>query len=269
MFYRIVYFFLFLLFFFLYACEKQVVLAPENSEKKVVVEAMFTNIPFLTTVKLSKTKGINENILNHPKITDAEVKIIDKTTQDTIVFTSNNDGTYSTNISAIVGHQYKLEIVDENQTYTSDKTVLSTVSLNQIKSHPIEGTDKYYLEMIFEDDPNTQDFYLFICTNTANPDEVRIIVRSDYLYNTDTQSINIDEELFVGGEYWQVVMFHIDRENYEYLKIMNRAKVSLVNGAHPFYGISLGNPVSTVEGEGVLGYFIASTVSVSPILIGN
>ena len=254
---------------FLSSCEKEIVLTPENSEEKVVVEAMFTDFPFLTTLKLSKTKGIYEDILNHPKITDADVKIIDKTTQDTIVFTSNNDGSYITNVSAIAGHQYKLEIKAENKLFTSEKTMLSPVSLSQIKSHPAEETDKYYLEMKFADDPDTQDYYLFICTNTSNPDDVRIIVRSDLLYNVDTQSININEELFDVGEYWQVVMFHIDRDNYEYLKIMNRAKVSLVNGAHPFYGISLGNPVSTVEGDGVFGYFIVSPVSVSPILIGN
>ncbi len=266
---KILYNLLILVILISFSCEKHIELHPENSEEKVMVEAMFTNLPFVSSIKLSKTKDINEDILNHPKITDADVHILDLTTNDTIFFTSHNDGSYTTNVSGIPGHRYRLEINTENQLITSEKLMLHSVSLNQVKSHPKERTNQYYLEMVFDDDPNTQDFYLFTATNINNPNDTRIFVLSDLEYNFQTHSISVSDELFNFGENWQIIMLHLDRENYEYFKILNRARNSLLHGGHPFYGLSLGNPVSTVHGKKTMGYFVTSSVSISPIVIGN
>ncbi len=261
--------FIFVLFFS--SCEKQIDLHPENSEEKIVIGAIFSDLSPITSMSVSKSKGIYDDILNHPKINDASVKIIDLNTNDTINFTSNNDGTYSTTGAGQIGHHYRLEIDAEGQHITGEQTMLPRVSLNQVKSFPVEpNSDKYYLRMKFDDDPTTTDYYLFLCYPLTNQDDdIRIIVRSDLLYNQDLGGYDIKDEIFNKNEQWLVVLFHIDRDNYNYLSIMNRAKNSLVNGAHPFYGISLGNPVNTVHGESVLGYFVASPVGVSPILIGN
>ncbi len=263
-------FFISLLFMF-FSCEKQITLQPENSEEKIVVSAIFSNLAPITTLSITKSKGIYEDILNHPKITDADVKIIDLNTNDITTFTSNNDGTYSTIGTGIVGHRYRLEIDAEGKHITGEQTMLSNVSLNQVRSFPIEtGSNEYYLQMKFDDDANTTDYYAFICYPLTNPnDDIRVIVKSDLEYDRNILGFDVKDELFNENENWLVVLFHIDRKNYEYLSIMNRAKNSLVNGAHPFYGISLGNPKNTVEGDNVMGYFIASPVGVSPVNIGH
>ncbi len=260
------------LFLLTVSCEKEIILHPENSEEKVVVEAMFTDNPFATSVTLTKSKGIYEGITGHPKITDAQVKIIDETTQDEIVFANAGNGKYTTFTTGITGHQYKLVIQAEGQEITGMQTMLAPVNLQRFVSTPIENqTDKYTVKAIFDDVPNQNDYYLFIINyadQSANV-EPRFEVASDLLYNTADHSLTIPDEIFDYNQQWIISMFHIGRKNYDYLKINLRAMKGLVNGAHPFYGISLGNPQNTVQGDQAMGYFLASPVALSPITIGN
>ena len=254
------------------SCEKEIVLHPENSEEKVVVEAMFTDNPFATSITLTKTKGIYEGITGHPKITDAQVKIIDQTTQDEIIFTNAGNGKYSSFTTGIVGHQYQLVIQAEGQEITGTQTMQAAINLQRFISTPIENQpDKYTVKAIFDDIPNQNDYYLFIMNYAdASADvEPRFEVASDLLYNDSEHSLAIPDEVFGYNQQWIISVFHIDRKNYDYLKVNLRAMNGLVNGAHPFYGISLGNPQNTVQGKQVMGYFLASPIALSPITIGN
>ena len=253
------------------ACEKKIEIHPENSEEKIYVQGLFTDSPLVSYIKLSKTKNINEPITGHPPITDAVVTIKDLT--DNTIINCNFTGTeYVPEAQGISGHEYLLDIQAEGQHITARQTMTTFIPLENVISNPVEekpGT--YFLTARFVDPPETEDYYLFIA-QPQDPNsglEVRFTVMSDFMYDRNNKSLIIEDEYFQEGEDWIILFFHIDRKNYNYLHVILRAMKSLLNGAHPFYGLSMGNPPNTVEGDQSLGFFIASPVSLSPIRIGN
>jgi hypothetical protein len=251
------------------SCEEKMELNSENSEQKIFVEAMFADNSMASYLHITKTKGIYESVIDHPKVEDAIVKLVDETDGSVINYTHEGGGSYTTNVSGIVGHTYRLEIDAEGQHITAQQSMLAASPLNRIVSKPTDTAGVFSLETYFEDDPATEDYYLYIMYPADQTVDPRFSVTSDLQYNRDNHSLVIPDEVFNNGEQWFVFMFHIDRANYNYLKVILRALKSLNGGSHPFYGISLGNPKSTVQGEKVMGYFIASPVSFSPIIIGN
>lgn len=256
------------------SCEKEVIINPENSEQKIFVESIFSDLAPLSYVKLTKTKGIYEGINGHPIVEDAIVKIEDLTDNTFVQFTYDAaTGRYLTNTPGIPGHNYRLIVEADGQLITANQKMTTIVNFNSVSSIPIENTtDKYYLKMNFDDPPETQDFYLFIIIpqDPSNTDLTpRFSVRSDLTYNRDDNSLTIKDEIFNKDEDWVVLFYHVDIENFNYLQIVLRAMKSLINGAHPFYGLALGNPEGTVEGEQAFGFFIASPVRWTPIHIGN
>ncbi len=260
------------LFFGLNSCEEKIELNPENGAPKVAVQAMFTDIPFAaaTYVRLSMTKTIHQEVAHQDHITDADVKIIDETDGSTILFTHQSGGQYVTFSRAIPGHSYRLEITARGRQITAHQSMPNSISLNRVVSKPSNAEQgKYYLEMYFNDDPNTTDYYLFIAKNNASgSSELRYMVATDLLYDRENSKLSFYEETYNPGENWTIAMYHIDRPNYDYLKVILNAMHSLQGGSHPFFGIALGNPKNTVEGD-ALGYFIASPIALSPITIGN
>ncbi len=255
------------------SCEEKINIHPENSDEKVVVEAIFCDNPLVSYMRLSKSKGIYESITNHPKITDAIVKVTDETTGDVIDFIyDSSDAKYKSFTTGIPGHVYRLDIDAAGQHITARQTMTSKIDLDRVISVPLDDDpNTYYLKMQFDDPPGQQDFYLFIM-QPMDPNaglEPRFTVLSDLAYDPTERTLSVTDEIFHKNEDWIVLFFHIDIKNYNYLKVILRAMKSLQNGSHPFYGLSLGNPQNTVEGESVLGYFLVSPVSLSPIHIGN
>ncbi len=255
------------------ACEKPVVLHPENSEQKLSVEAIFSDFPAVSYVRITKSKGIYEPITNHEQITDADVKIIDLTTHDTITLNYDiNTENYKPAVAGIENHTYRLDIMAQGHHLTATNTMTGKVNLNGVISVPTaDDPDLYYLKMKFDDPPAQEDYYLIIMQpqDPSSGLESRFTVMSDMTYNRSSQTLSITDEFFHKNEDWIIFFFHIDRKNYNYFKVIHRAMKSLVNGAHPFYGLSLGNPQGTIDGTQTLGYFITSPVTVSPIRIGN
>ncbi len=258
---------------FLSGCEKLVVLHPENSEQKLSVEAIFSDFPAVSYVRITKSKGIYESITNHEQIIDADVKVIDLTTNDTIMLNYDfNTETYKPAVAGIENHTYRLDIKAQGHHLTAANTMTSKVNLDGVISVPSsDDPSLYYLKMRFDDPLQQEDYYLIIM-QPQNPDsalESRFSVMSDMTYDRDNKTLSITDEFFHKDEDWIIFFFHIDRKNFNYFKVIHRAMKSLVNGAHPFYGLSLGNPQGTIDGDQTLGYFISSPVTVSPIRIGN
>jgi len=257
------------------SCEKKIELHPENSEQKIAVEAMFTNSGLISYVVLSKTKSIYEDILNHEYIKDADVKIIDQTTHDTIHFVfdpNDNEHKYKCTTGGTPGHSYKLDINTNGQHITAQQTMTQLIALERVISvqNP-EKPDEYFLKVKFDDPPNQEDYFLFIL-QPMDPDsglEMKFTAMSDLSYNRSEKTLTLNKDVFHKDEDWMVLFLHIDRKNYNYFSVIERAMRSLVNGAHPFFGLSLGNPVSTVSGDQTIGFFVNSPVTPSPIHIGN
>jgi len=260
---------LFIIIMTLFSCEEKMELNSENSEQKIVVEALFADNAMASYLHITKSKGIYESVIDHPKVTDAIVKLVDKTDGTTINYTHEGNGSYKTNVNGIIGHEYRLEIDADGQHITAEQTMPVAAPLNRIVSKSTDEPNSFMLETYFDDDPTTEDYYLYIMYPSYQTVDPRFSVASDLQYNRNTNAMLIPDEVFTQGEQWFVFMFHIDRRNYNYLKVILRALKSLNGGSHPFYGISLGNPTSTIQGNSAMGYFIASPVSFSPIVIGN
>jgi hypothetical protein len=222
---------------------------------------------------LSKTKNIYESILNHEFIEDADVKIIDQTTNDTLQFVFDpNDNKYKNSTGGIPGHEYKLDIHAAGQHITGNQIMTERIILDRVISvqNP-DNPNEYYLKIKFEDPAETNDYYLAIIQplDVNSGLESKFTVMSDMTYDRNDQTLTLNKDVFHMDEDWVVLFLHIDRKNYNYFSVIERAMRSLVNGAHPFFGLSLGNPTSTVYGDQTIGYYIASPVALSPIHIGN
>ncbi len=264
---------MFFVIFIFSSCEKEIILHPENSEQKLSVEAIFSDSPFISYIRVTKSKGIYEPITNHEQITDADVKVIDLITNDTIIFNYDTSlAQYKTTVAGIENHVYHLDIMAQGHHLTATNTMTGNVSLDGVMSvQTVDDPDLYYLKIKFDDPPGQEDYYLIIM-QPQDPNsglESRFSVMSDMTYNSSEKTLSITDEFFHKDEDWIILFFHIDRRNFNYFKVIHRAMKSLVNGAHPFYGLSLGNPQGTIDGGQTLGYFITSPVGFSPIRIGN
>ena len=165
-----------------------------------------------------------------------------------------------------------MDIHAAGQHITGEQKMLETIVFDRVISvqNP-DKPDEYYLKIKFEDPPQQQDYYLVIIT-PFDPNsglESKFTTMSDLVYDRNEQTLTLNKDVFHKDEDWMVLFLHIDRKNYNYFSVIERAMRSLVNGAHPFFGLSLGNPDSTVNGEQTIGYFLVSPVALSPIHIGN
>ena len=110
------YFILLLSILLLVSCEKELDFTYHDIEPQLVVEGILDQEGIRVT--LSETTPMNEKI-EEDYITDAEVYLLDETTQDITALISDNSGIYRALYPAELGHIYLLEVRRGGSVYSS------------------------------------------------------------------------------------------------------------------------------------------------------
>lgn len=249
--------------FVAFSCEKVIDIPLNESDKKIVVEAVCVDRIGESKVLLSKTGSVYEQSV-FDKINNATVTITDKNgVVTTFVEDGTSEGVYTHPTFVTEPNQvYDLKVVTEDDVFLAQSETKTFVPLGAV-FYQKEPTSPF----IQSDKDSIYSVYFSIVDNALEENHYRIKVTkngkaSSYLYI-------VEDQLFNGEEYVQplfansfddndtcfIEFLNIDKANYTYLTSKD---VGQDGSATP------ANPVSNIEG-GALGYFgayLSDTVTV-------
>jgi len=239
------------------SCEDVIVLELDNTEPRIVIEAIMNMSDELVKVDLTKTNDFYDNGAPE-KITNASINIIDESGTE-IAVPSDGAGAYLlNNFKPITGETYRLEVDAENVLYQATAIAPVEVPLMAIdtilSSPPFGGGDPFYQSFFrWQDTENANDFY-----------RVKAIVNDTIAGLLSLYDDNgLDGQLFIRplmaaidvGDNVDFQLISIDRETYEYFLQVDAAQGG--GGSVPF------NPQGNFDNN-ALGYFgIQSTNTIN------
>jgi hypothetical protein len=254
---------LLVLFLGVVSCEKVIEIPLNESDKKVVIEAICNDRVGESKVLLSKSGSVYEQSV-FDKINDAVVTVTDK---NGVVTTFLEDGTSTGvyvhptfvtepnqvyNLSVVVGEE-----VFVAQSVTNTFVPLSLVYYEKGPSSPFapsENDSVYTVFFAYTDNVVDENYYRIKASKNGEPGSNLYIV-DDKLYNGEDYVQPFFADAFDEGDTCFVEFLNIDKANYTYFA----SKQSGSDGS-----ATPANPVTNIEG-GALGYFgayLTDTVTV-------
>jgi len=255
---------------FIYSCEKVIEIDIKDAEIQTVVEAYVNSTQGDNLVILSKSANFYE-ANQFPMIKGASVII--STTEGNFKLNEIEDGIYQhSELGELSNSNYTLTINIDGQVISSESKMPDLVPIDSISyvkntddsmggGPNDEGEEEYYkLYVHFHDPANILNYYK---------------IRVNSLYYQYTETFIVNDALFDGrdaklllqtayaGDTVVVDLISIDKQNYEYFRLIEANDM----GA---FTTSIGNPVSNVLGENVIGVFGANAISTGAVIIpGN
>lgn len=248
------------------SCEKVIDVPLEESERRIVVEAVFRDHPGDNYVLISKTGSVYDDS-EFEKISGATVTITDKAgTVYTLTEVPGTPGKYAhPTFQAMTNDAYTLSVVTGTETFTSTaktyyKPELDALSyLEQVGSFGV-GTDTTYLVFFdFTDDAGTDNFYRVNAWVNGAADK-NLYVTNDELFDGQPYSQPLFATTVEKGDTVLVELQSMDKSAYTYFFSLSSA-----NASGPF-APTPANPVSNMEG-GAIGYFGIYTTDTMTIVI--
>lgn len=239
-----------LLLFVFASCEKIIELELNQTEDKLVVEAVVSNLQYQTLVRISKSSPLFSGV-PYQLISDANVTV--KSSEgDSIVLFEVEPGVYANDdFIGIEGRDYQLEIDWNEYTVNAISKMPHVVVIDSIEvivsDRVFIGNDEiaYSLKVHFADPIDEANYYrIDVFRNDSLYDG--FIVSNDLFFN------GISTYQFIMGYDMQpmdtigVQLSSIDEANYNYFQVLSQS-------GSPFI-IAPGNPISNLTGNAI-GYF--------------
>lgn len=246
------------------SCEKIININLNEANQQTVIEAIITDSLGYNYVKISKTRSLYEDN-NFEKVKNAQVEIIEDEI-NTIILSEIEDGYYSNpNFRGNQNSKYELKISTENQVFTSTSIMPEITKIDSVNFYIFESEftgELIFIANMFYTDTILEGNYYRIKTyhnGEVGEEDGFNIFSDDYINGTMSAFSYFSEDLFFGDE----VVFHLfstDKANYEYWRLLFM---------NPSMGMSStpGNPTSNIEGEDVIGYFGAYSLSIDTLRI--
>ncbi|TCC90465.1 DUF4249 domain-containing protein [Pedobacter frigiditerrae] len=244
------------------SCEKVIDLKLNNTEPKLVIEAILIDLDVKHIVSITKT--VNFDASNDKVPVSNAIVAIKEENGPTIVYTEQTPGNYiSSKYKAIPGKKYTMSVIVNGQTYVATSIMPLAVpikSLSQIELSAFGETRKI-VQVNYNDPAGIANFYynrVFI----NNLKKERYYVESDR-FNDGREvknNIFIDEPNLVTGDKVKVQLLTIDANVYKYLFSITQITG---NGGPP---TTPANPESNFN-NGALGFFSASSFTVDSLVI--
>lgn len=242
----------------LIACEKEVDFNYHEIAPVKVVEATLSQDG--ASVAITMTTPMNEPIPDI-HITDASVLLCDLTSEEKFFLEPTPSGLFHSDVAGIPGHDYRLIIKVEGQTFESATTMLNAVEIIDTKFLWIKmpGDDMAALRILFTDNPVTSAYYWIriyrngehyqwsIINDHASADGQ--IEETLTTTHRDASKEEDEKSLLVDGDVLTVSVTAVDRSMFDYL-------IALTNSS---------NGAPQYSGDFCLGYFLASPVATSSI----
>lgn len=251
----------FLILLVLGSCQKVINVDVRNAEKKFVVEAIVTDQPGESVVKLSTTKNISETN-EFPGISGAVVSITDNA-GNAYAFLETTAGDYkNAGFTGESGKTYFLEVKIDGNTFTARSVMPQKVPLDTlyITDDVLFGESRKLANIAFQDPPGKGQSYRYIQYINGNKSKPIFVNNDDYIDGkyVDTKLWYVvededdEEEKIKTGDTVRIDMLCIEPPVYKYWFSVFQSATGESQSASP------ANPVSNISG-GALGYFSAHT----------
>lgn len=242
----------------LVSCEKELDIHYHDVESRLVIEGHTSDAG--TYVMLTRTTPMGEPMDTKP-ITDAEVSLVDLTDDIELELNVNDKGVFHDATPGITGHEYKINIVQNGNTYVSVCTMRPATQIVDFGFQWIKMPYDYVavLQISFLDLESEEDCYWI---KLYRNDESYMWILSDdrgtvngiISESTMTSRKNVDEEdeksVLKEGDEVKVVITSVSREMYDYLVAIQ----SDSNGSGMF------------NGDFCLGYYLAANDAEATII---
>lgn len=239
-----------LLLFAFASCEKVIDLELNQTEEMLVVDALVSNQPKQSVVRLSKSISLFSD-QQYQNVSNANV-VVKNPEGVSFLFQEVEEGVYKN--EAFLGYEggdYRLEVDWEEVSVRANSKMPQLVSIDSIEvvvSDRVflnDGETAYSLKVHFADPAEQTNYYRFdVFKNDSLYDG--FTVSNDLFYN------GISTYQFIMGYEMQpldtisVQLSSIDEVNYSYFLVLSQSE-------SPF-NIAPGNPVSNLQGDAI-GYF--------------
>ncbi|WP_408031382.1 DUF4249 domain-containing protein [Tenacibaculum xiamenense] len=272
--------FLFLLtiVFTVISCTEVIEMKLPEGEERLVVEANILWEKNTTgneqEVKLSLTTPYY-NVNERKPVTDATVRIVNTTINETYSFTHDENGSYkTTSFEPNANHDYLIRIVYKEEVYEGVERLMMVPEIQDISQSLSEGQDDEVLEVKFfyQDAADEENYYLtgfksqrdLFTTYDLTKDE---FINGNLIKETwekiDDEDTNENEELRK-DDVVSIIHQGISRQYYVYMNILIN-QYSSGQGGSPFQAIPVklkGNIVNVTNKDNYChGYFSVSEVS--------
>lgn len=251
-----------LLLFVFASCEKIIQLDLNQNESVLVVDAVVSNYPNQTAVRLSKSSTLFSEE-KYSNVSDAQVKIIEAN-GNTFLLEEQENGFYTkSNFKGLENTDYQLQIEWNGLTFLANSRMPKIVPIDSLElvvsDRNFRGREEYEyaVKVHFTDAMDERNFYRFDVFRNDTLLE-GFSVSNDLYYN------GIETYHFLRGyemkplDTIRILLSCIDEANYSYFLVLSESN-------SPF-NIAPGNPISNIQGEAI-GYFGAYAQDSKEIII--
>ena len=260
------------------ACEKTVMLDLTQSQSRVIIEGLVTNVQGYQYVKVTRSSGFYETGPS-PRIVNAAVTVTDDAgNRYDFVHNPGGDpdssGYYlpATPFVGVVGRNYHLEVLVDEQVYEANDLLTPvtridslTTRINEEEREDPDKAGKFYEVLMFAKEPqNTTDYYLF---KFYRNDTLTVDTDTDIYYaDDDLLGENIDgiagPVYYAPGDVARVEMYSISRDAFVFYSDLQR----LLTNDGGLFGQPPSNSRTNLS-NGALGFFQASSLDLSEIVV--
>ena len=241
----------------LVSCEDIIDIPLNDSEPRIVIEGVVTNMEGPYTVRISKSVDYYDPGV-YPAVNDAHVELSDDT-GSLEVLEGNDDGLYtSSKMIGQSGRTYSLKIELEAKVYMAESHLNIPVKIDSLKKEylPAFGDleSGYYVHCHFTDPPEEGNNYRLIAWKNGEMDE-NLYIMDDKFINGQTVDYFFYSTSYQIGDSVNIALISIDRPVYEYYTTLFNI-VAQQGGGNP---ANPANPVSNLSND-ALGYFGALAI---------
>ncbi len=259
---------------FLISCEDVVDVNLKDGEKYLVIDAFLNDQPTTQNIRISYSAPYFTNS-ETPTENNAIVKIINLTTQDTVIFNPSGNGNYNyfpdtLNPFFKVNHEYKLWVNVNGNEYESysrlnRSTVIDTFLYEKNENGFGDSKGKYFVGLVARDSLGGPDYYWFKSYYNgkflSRPGQINLAVDGAsgegadgffFTPNIAVFSINPDNGLDVGDSL-AVEIYSLNKETWTFL---NQAQSEMTNGG--LFARTPENIITNIKSlnkQKVLGFF--------------
>lgn len=234
------------------ACEKVIEVDLDDTEIKLVIEAVVH--PGIGNNEVTLTRSTNYfDASESPMVSGATIRITDNAGQD-FQLIETSPGKYSADsLEGIVGRSYSLEVQSEGNTYRAMSTMPEIVQFDSlvVLEATILGDDDldYVLRGFFQDPPNQRNYYRFSIFRNGNKLD-GFFANSDELFAGEYVEYPFIQQGYALGDSARVIAYSIDEHVLKYFQGLDNSNDVGDGSAAP------GNPETNISGD-ALGYFSA------------
>jgi len=246
------------------ACEKVIDINLGDTKEKIVVEAIVSDIPNYSYVKLSKNNGFYDNS-NFIKLTNAKVTISDDK-GNSFEFNESDSGYYSN--PTFIGTQeteYELKIDVDGKIFTSKSRMPFNTKIDSTNTFMVpsqfSGKLMTIANLYYTDSSYVGNYYrIKVFVNNAPIQASTFNLYSDGYVNGTMSAFSYNSEDLVIGDSVIFYLLNTDQSNYEYFRLL------YLNPGMSFSSAP-GNPNTNIDGEDVIGFFGAYSISSDTLVI--